>query len=166
MSHKSKDACSVILFYNEWTCCFAKIFSFPQISNSRNTGDRLFPSSVSEYSTRGGTSLWDSLMINPSFSSSFSCSASTFLDISGIRTAISPKRFLPDIRKYIMIVFHFPPISWRVAVTGQFVSLITFTILVTFMLLLFWGYWKVTDHKCKLLLFILRYLNNIISVYD
>ena len=36
---------------------FASTFSVPQISNSRITGERLMPNSVSEYSTRGGISL-------------------------------------------------------------------------------------------------------------
>jgi hypothetical protein len=116
---------------------FDNRFSVPQISNSLNTGDRLFPSSVSEYSTLGGISLYCSRKINPSDSSSLSCSVSTFLEISGMRTAISPKRFVPLNNEYKMIVFHLPPISSIEAVTGQFIFLPDLTIIVTFSLHVF-----------------------------
>ena len=54
-----------------------------------------------------------------------------------MRTAISPKRFVPDEREYRMIVFHFPPINSIVAVTGQLIFLFDIATMVTIWLLLF-----------------------------
>lgn len=93
--------------------------SWPQVAICINNGLMLFPSSVKEYSTRGGISLNCSRWINPSTSSSFSCSLNTFRDIDGIRTAISPKRLVWSDRLNRINGFHLPPIKVIVAVTGQ-----------------------------------------------
>lgn len=96
-----------------------KTFSWPQLAISFKIGLRLCPSSVKEYSTRGGISLNCWRLIRPSASSSFSCSLKTFRDIEGILAAISPKRRVWSERRKRMIDFHLPPIKPIVVVKGQ-----------------------------------------------
>lgn len=79
-------------------------------SSSRcNIGKSASPFSVREYSTLGGSSLNSSRITKPSCSISLSWSVSTFLDITLIRTAISPKRSFRSLITITMIGFHLLP---------------------------------------------------------
>jgi len=64
----------------------------PHFSISANTFLRLLLNSVTKYSTFGGVSLNFTLLKIPSFTSSFNCSVSAFLEIEGMRAEISPNR--------------------------------------------------------------------------
>ena len=99
--------------------CFAARYSSPHPRIPCITGIKLLPSSVSEYSTRGGTTGYTFLIIKPSRSSSLSC----FVSILGVADEIIfcnlPKRRVPSARCHKISVLYFPPISSRAVSTGH-----------------------------------------------
>lgn len=71
------------------------LYSAPQLSMESRIGFKLWPSSVSEYSTLGGTSAYTLRSISPLSSISRSCAVSTFCDTLPMDFFSSPKRFVP-----------------------------------------------------------------------
>lgn len=64
---------------------FSKTCSLPHIAISLKTGERLLPNSVSEYSTRGGISLYSFRVMSPSF-----YTEKEILDLHGMGKASMP----------------------------------------------------------------------------
>jgi hypothetical protein len=82
----------------------------------------LSPSSVSEYSTLGGTTGYTVRVKSPLASSSRSCCVSILGVAWGMSLRSSPKRSVRVSRCHRISVLYFPPISLSVASTGQFTS--------------------------------------------
>lgn len=83
------------------------------------TGFRLFPVSVSSYSTWGGTSGYTRRRTSPEFSISRRFEVKTFCEISPTDFLSSPKRRGPCIRSRRIRRRHLLPISCAVVSTGQ-----------------------------------------------
>src|SRR4029079_15366887 len=81
---------------------------------------RVLPYPLSEYSTFGGTTSNTLRDTTPSRSSSRSCCVNILRVMPGISRCNSPGRRTPRLRCQRMTVFHLPPITIKVASTGQF----------------------------------------------
>ena len=82
-------------------------------------GFRLWPSSVREYSTLGGTSAYTLRLISPLSSISRSCAVNTFCDTLPMDFFSSPKRFVPGSKSRRISTFHLSPMSVKVVSPGQ-----------------------------------------------
>src|SRR5690606_1974684 len=91
----------------------------PQSSSHATAGSRVRPSSVSSYSTRGGTSAKTVRDTIPSASSSRSCRVRTRALTGPTRRPSSPNRQGPSIRFLTMVSFHAPPRTATAISTGH-----------------------------------------------
>lgn len=95
------------------------LYVSPQSAIASITGRSERPTSVSEYSTRGGTSANTSREIMPSLSKARRFSDSTFCDMPDTLFLSSPNRRAPSSKSRIISSFHLFPISRTVVATGH-----------------------------------------------
>ena len=98
----------------------------PQAYMDCRIGKRLSPRSVRLYSTLGGTTAYTLRAIKPSPSSSRNCWVSILGVASGTRRRSSLKRRIFPDRCHRSKALYLPPISCRVAATGQLTLMVSF----------------------------------------
>lgn len=94
-------------------------YSSPHVHIASKIGFKLYPTSVSEYSTFGGTSAYTFRFTSPLCSICRSCAVNTFCETCPIDFFNSPNRFVPGSKSLKIKTFHLSLIKVSVVSTGQ-----------------------------------------------